>query len=166
MSANDRKRKKLTKGALPQWRQALNQSGKRLVVTNGCFDLLHVGHIELLETAKAQGDALLVGVSGDISVRTLKGASRPLNHEEDRAAVIAALECVDAVYVFPEVRAVNFLEMARPDIYVKGGDYSLEALPQEERDVVEQHGGKIILLAHVPGHSTTEVVRKIRQVEE
>ena len=128
------------------WREQARHSGRKLVVTNGCFDLLHVGHVAYLESARAQGDLLLVGVNGDQAVRQLKGDGRPLNPEQDRAAVVAALGCVDAVCVFPERRATQFLELARPDIYVKGGDYTLETLDPEERKVVEQAGGRIVLL--------------------
>jgi rfaE bifunctional protein nucleotidyltransferase chain/domain len=96
--------------------------GKKLVLTNGCFDLLHVGHVHYLQAARALGDALAVAVNGDDSVRALKGESRPLNREADRAEVIAALECVDYVVIFPEIRVTRLLEQVRPSIYVKGGD--------------------------------------------
>ena len=130
---------------LPEWRAALRASGKRLVVTNGCFDLLHVGHVTYLETARQQGDALLVGLNGDAAVRQLKGPDRPVNPER-RAAVLAALESVDGVCIFAEPTATRFLAAARPDIYVKGGDYTLDTLNQEERRTVEQAGGKIVFI--------------------
>src|ERR1041384_263263 len=113
---------------LADWRKVLRTSGKKLVVTNGCFDLLHLGHVTYLETARNQGDALLVGVNGDQGVRELKGPDRPVNEERDRAAVLAALESVDGICIFPEKTATRFLAEAKPDIYVKGGDYTLETL--------------------------------------
>jgi rfaE bifunctional protein nucleotidyltransferase chain/domain len=149
---------------LPEWRAAIRAGGKRLVVTNGCFDLLHVGHVTYLEVARNQGDALLVGVNGDSGVRQLKGEGRPVNVEADRAAVIAALDSVDAVCVFEERTATRFLAAARPDIYVKGGDYTLETLNQEERRAVEQAGGKIVILPLVAGKSTTATLKRILEL--
>ncbi len=138
--------------------------GKRLVATNGCFDLLHVGHVTYLEEARRQGDALLVGLNGDESVRQLKGAGRPVNVESDRARVLAALESVDAICIFSEKSALRFLQVAQPDIYVKGGDYTLETLNQEERKAVETAGGKIVILPIVPGKSTTALLKKLAQL--
>src|SRR5882757_7195103 len=106
----------------------LRAAGKRIVTTNGCFDLLHVGHVRYLRAARALGDALAVGLNGDQSVRELKGANRPINNEIDRAEILAALEDVDFVAIFPEVRATQFLEMVAPTIYVKGGDYTSDTL--------------------------------------
>jgi rfaE bifunctional protein nucleotidyltransferase chain/domain len=156
--------KLLTLATLPAWREALRATGRRLVVTNGVFDLLHVGHVTYLEGARSLGDALLIGVNGDDSVRQLKGPTRPLNPEADRARVLAGLGCVDATCVFPEMRAVNFLALARPDIYVKGGDYTLDTLDQDERRAVERHGGRIVLIPFVPGKSTTGLVAKIQRL--
>ena len=138
--------------------------GKRLVATNGCFDLLHVGHVTYLERARLQGDALLVGLNGDVSVRQLKGPDRPVTPEEDRAAVLAALESVDGVCVFADTRATEFLAAAQPDIYVKGGDYTLETLDQNERRAVEQGGGRIVIIPFVPGKSTTALLKKIMRL--
>jgi rfaE bifunctional protein nucleotidyltransferase chain/domain len=149
---------------LPQWRAAQRARGKRLVVTNGCFDLLHLGHVTYLETARHQGDALLVGVNSDAAVRELKGPDRPVTSEDDRAAVLAALESVDGVCIFGEPTATRFLAAARPDIYVKGGDYTLDTLNQDERRTVEQAGGKIVIIPFVPGKSTTALLRKISQL--
>ncbi len=146
---------------LPEWRAALRASGKRLVVTNGCFDLLHLGHVTYLETARSQGDALLVGLNGDASVRQLKGPGRPVTPEDDRAAVLAALESVDGVCVFAEPTATRFLAAAQPDIYIKGGDYTLDTLNQDERRTVEQAGGKVVIIPLVPGKSTTAMLKKI-----
>jgi rfaE bifunctional protein nucleotidyltransferase chain/domain len=149
---------------LPAWRAALRASRTRLVVTNGCFDILHLGHVTYLESARKLGDALLVGLNGDGSVRQLKGPNRPVNCEADRAAILAALESVNGVCVFPEKTATNFLAHAQPDIYVKGGDYTLETLNPEERRAVEQAGGKIIILPVVPGRSTTALLAAISRL--
>ena len=149
---------------LPAWRAALRQSGRRLVATNGCFDFLHVGHVTYLESARALGDALLVGLNGDASVRELKGPGRPVNPEADRAAVLAALESVSGVCIFAEKRALRFLAAAQPDIYVKGGDYSPDTLDQDERRTVEQAGGKVVILPLVPGKSTTALLQKIARL--
>ncbi|MFO1514746.1 MAG: adenylyltransferase/cytidyltransferase family protein [Verrucomicrobiota bacterium] len=149
---------------LPAWRAALRQRGQRLVVTNGCFDLLHLGHVTYLESARNQGDVLLIGVNSDDAVRQLKGPSRPINAEFDRAAVLAALQSVDGVCIFQEKRATRFLGHAQPDVYVKGGDYTLETLDQEERRTVEQGGGKIVIIPFVPGKSTTATLEKISKL--
>jgi len=149
---------------LLEWRSAIKAAGKKLVVTNGCFDLLHVGHVTYLEMARSQGDILLVGVNGDQAVRELKGSGRPVNEESDRAGVVAGLESVDAVCIFTDRSATRFLEMARPDVYVKGGDYTLETLNQEERRIVEQAGGRIFIIPFVPEKSTTAVLKKINSL--
>ena len=149
---------------LPGWRIAMRESGRKLVVTNGCFDLLHLGHVTYLETARNLGDALLVGVNSDESVRQLKGAGRPVNPELDRAAVVAALESVDGACIFGERTATRFLGAAQPDIYVKGGDYTLETLNPEERRAVEQPGGRIAILPFVPGKSTTALLQIISRL--
>jgi len=150
--------------ALPAWRAELRVQGKKLVATNGCFDILHAGHVIYLAAARQQGDALLVGLNSDGSVRQLKGEGRPVNEETDRAAVLAALQAVDAVCIFPELRATRFLALAQPDIYVKGGDFTLDQLPQEEREVVEKSGGKIITVGFVPGKSTTALLKRIARL--
>ena len=149
---------------LPEWRNAFRATGKKLVVTNGCFDLLHLGHVSYLESARNLGDALLVGVNSDSATRELKGAGRPVNSEMDRAAVLTALASVDGVCVFAEKTAVKFLSAAKPDIYVKGGDYTLETLNQDERRAVEQAGGKIVIIPLVPGKSTTALLGKISRL--
>jgi rfaE bifunctional protein nucleotidyltransferase chain/domain len=149
---------------LPAWRDALRAAGKKLVVTNGCFDLLHLGHVTYLERARQQGDALLVGVNSDAAVRQLKGRERPVNPELDRAAVLAALASVDGVCLFAEKTATRFLALARPDIYVKGGDYTLETLDQDERRTVEQAGGTIVIIPMVPGKSTTALLERIARL--
>lgn len=149
---------------LIEWREHVRQSGKKLVVTNGCFDLLHLGHVTYLEQARDLGDMLLVGVNGDAAVRDIKGADRPVNSEEDRAEVLAALQSVDSVCIFTERTAENFLAAAHPDVYVKGGDYTLETVNQEERRIVENGGGRIVLLPMVPGRSTTALLQKIARL--
>jgi rfaE bifunctional protein nucleotidyltransferase chain/domain len=149
---------------LPAWRAAMRASGKKLVVTNGCFDLLHAGHVTYLETARNQGDALLVGLNGDESVRQLKGPDRPLNTEQDRATVLAALTSVDGVCIFAEKAATHFLSMALPDIYVKGGDYTPDTLNPDERRTVECAGGRIVIIPFVPGKSTTALLGKISRL--
>lgn len=158
----DLREKIIPRQQLPAWRAAMRRAGRRLVVTNGCFDLLHVGHVTYLEAARRLGDALLVGLNSDQSVRALKGAGRPLNPEADRAAVLAALESVTAVCVFGETTAVQFLADAQPDIYVKGGDYTPDTINQEERHVVEAAGGRIVILPAVPGKSTTALLARWR----
>lgn len=146
---------------LAAWRKGLAESGFRLVVTNGCFDVLHVGHVRYLEAARDLGDVLLVGLNSDESVRSLKGPTRPVNPETDRAIVLAALQCVNAVCVFPEVTATRFLELARPDVYAKGGDYTIETIPTAERAGVEQAGGTIQFLPFIPGKSTTGIIQRL-----
>jgi rfaE bifunctional protein nucleotidyltransferase chain/domain len=149
---------------LPAWRAALRTAGKTLVVTNGCFDILHLGHVTYLENARNMGDALLIGVNSDEAVRGLKGPHRPVNSETDRASILAALQSVDGACIFTDVRATPFLAAAQPDIYVKGGDYTLETLDQNERRAVESAGGRIVLVPFVPGKSTTGLLEKIARL--
>ena len=137
-------------------------SGRKLVFTNGCFDLLHVGHVRYLAAARALGDALLVAINGDESVRALKGEGRPLNREGDRAEVIAALASVDHVVIFQEVRATALLEKVRPAIYVKGGDYTAETLDAEERSALERIGTEIRIVPFEAGHSTSGLLKKMK----
>jgi rfaE bifunctional protein nucleotidyltransferase chain/domain len=146
---------------LPQWRAALRDQGRRLVATNGCFDILHLGHVTYLEAARQLGDILLVGVNSDASVRQLKGSQRPVNSESDRAAVLAALESVGAVCIFEDASALRFLAAAQPDVYAKGGDYTLESLNQDERRTVESNGAQIRIIPVVPGKSTSSLLKKI-----
>jgi rfaE bifunctional protein nucleotidyltransferase chain/domain len=149
---------------LARWREDFGRTGRQLVVTNGCFDILHLGHVTYLEEARKQGDALLIGVTGDAGVRNLKGEGRPVNSEVDRALVLAALESVTGVCVFPDQTAMRFLERARPAIYVKGGDYTLDTINQEERRYVESIGGRVVILANVPGNSTSATLAKIAKL--
>jgi len=152
----------LTASTLGPWRESLRRAGRALVVTNGCFDVLHLGHVTYLQQARDQGQALLVGVTSDAGVRSLKGPGRPLNTEYDRAAVLAALASVDAVRVFPDLDARAFLEAVRPDIYVKGGDYTIDTINQDERRLLEKLGVKIVILPAVPGKSTSALVQKMQ----
>lgn len=140
----------------------MREKGGKLVFTNGCFDLLHAGHVRYLRAARALGDALVVAINGDESVRVLKGEGRPLNSEADRAEVLAALECVDYVIIFAEVRATHLLEKARPAIYVKGGDYTRETLDAEERAALERIGAEIRILPFEKGHSTSSLIKKVK----
>lgn len=144
--------------ALADYRAALHTRGQRLVFTNGCFDLLHVGHVRYLQAARALGDALVVAVNGDASVRALKGPPRPVNSEQDRAEVLAALACVDAVTIFHEERVSAVVRTIRPHIYAKGGDYTLDSLEAGERAVLAEIGAEIRILPLVPGKSTTRIL--------
>lgn len=136
--------------------------GKRLVLTNGCFDLLHTGHVRYLEQARKLGDALVVAINSDQSVRELKGPERPLNSESDRAEVLAALRCVDHVSVFEGKRVTTVIRQLRPAVYAKGGDYTLETLDPQERAALEEVGAEIKLLSLVPGKSTTSLLKRAR----
>lgn len=140
----------------------LRADGKKIVATNGCFDLLHAGHIRYLAAARALGDILVVGLNGDQSVRELKGADRPINNEKDRAEVLAALDSVDLVTIFPELRATHFLECAGPDVYVKGGDYDSESLNKEEQVALKKIGSKIEIVPFEKGYSTSGLLEKLR----
>ena len=139
----------------------LRSAGKKIVATNGCFDLLHVGHVRYLQAARALGDLLVVGLNGDGSVRRLKGPGRPITGESDRAEILAALQSVDLVTVFPEVRATKFLAAARPAVYVKGGDYTSDTLDQEERVILKEIGAAIRLIPFETGYSTSGLIEQI-----
>ena len=134
--------------------------GETVVFTNGCFDILHVGHLQTLTRAAAQGSRLVVGVNSDASVRRLKGPSRPVNTEQARATLLAGLRCVDAVTVFEEDTPVPLLEVLQPQVHVKGGDYKVEDLP--EAATVKAYGGRIVIIDLVPGRSTTGLIEKTR----
>lgn len=136
--------------------------GKKLVLTNGCFDLLHAGHVRYLEQARACGDALIVAVNSDSSVRELKGPERPLNGERDRAEVLAALRCVDHVTIFTGKRVTEVIRALRPAVYAKGGDYTPETLDKGERAALEEAGVDIRILELVPGRSTTDILSRAK----
>lgn len=140
----------------------LQAAGKRVVWTNGCFDILHAGHITYLQRAAACGDALIVGLNSDASVRAIKGPSRPVVPQDERAIVLAALECVRYVIIFDDPTTVPLLEALRPDVYAKGGDYTIDTIVQEERRVVESYGGAIALVPGVEGKSTTNLIQRIK----
>ncbi len=135
------------------------RAGKRIVTTNGCFDVLHVGHIRYLQQAKQQGDILIVAINSDDSVRAIKGDKRPLVSEDERAEVLAALECVDYVTIFSELDPIQFLHELRPDIHVKGGDYTLDQIV--EREAVESIGAELRLLPGAQGKSTSSLIELI-----
>ena len=139
--------------------QQAKSDGNVVVTTNGCFDVLHLGHLRYLQAARQLGDLLVVAVNSDSSVRHLKGANRPLVPEEERAEMLAGLECVDYVVIFPELTPIDLLSELKPSIHVKGGDYKLEQLI--ERDVVEANGGQVIVGLNVPGKSTTNLIEVI-----
>jgi rfaE bifunctional protein nucleotidyltransferase chain/domain len=149
-------------GALSRVRDEMEAAGRRLVFTNGCFDLLHAGHVRYLRQARALGDALAVGLNSDRSVRELKGEGRPVNPQDDRAEVLAALACVDYVVIFDGKRATEVLRTVRPHIYAKGGDYTPDSLDPEERATLESAGAEIRILPLVPGRSTTSTLGRIR----
>ncbi len=140
------------------------RAGKRIVFTNGCFDILHSGHVTYLRQARRLGDVLVVGVNSDESVRRLKGNSRPINREEDRLSVIAALECVDYAVLFNEDTPERLIRLIRPHVHAKGGDYSPDELPEAEAAAVRDVGGEVILLPLVEGRSTTAIVQKIARL--
>jgi len=141
-------------------RDELGAKGRKLVFTNGCFDLLHVGHVRYLQEARALGDALVVAVNGDASVRALKGATRPINSEQDRAEVLAGLECVTYVTIYQGVRMTDLMAQVRPQVYAKGGDYTVDSLDAGERGALLAGGSEIRILPLVPGKSTTAIIDK------
>ena len=141
--------------------EELRQNGQRIVLTNGCFDLLHVGHVRYLQEARERGDALAVAVNGDESVRALKGEGRPINSATDRAEVVAALGCVDYVTIFAEGRVTRVIEAVRPAVYVKGGDYTVESLNTEELAALRMIGTQVEILPLVPGKSTSQLLSRI-----
>lgn len=137
----------------------LKSAGKTVVFTNGCFDILHVGHVRYLETARSMGDCLVVAINTDDTVRRLKGDCRPLVPEFERAELVAALECVDYVTLFAEDTPAEIISCLQPDIHVKGGDYVADDLP--EAAAVKAYGGKIVIVPLVEGRSTTSIVAKV-----
>ena len=139
----------------------LKAEGKKIVFTNGCFDILHVGHVRYLKEAKALGDILILGLNSDCSVKSLKGSNRPINNEIDRAEVLSALKSIDYVVIFDEKTAENIVGEVKPDIYAKGGDYSIDTLP--EAKIVAEHGGKTVLLQLVDGKSSTNIINKCKE---
>lgn len=144
------------------WAAQLRAAGKTVVFTNGCFDLLHRGHVDYLQRARALGDVLLVGLNGDGSVRQLKGPGRPILPEDDRAVVLAALRAVDAVVIFHQPTAEALAAAIQPAIYVKGGDWAAGQRTPPEAAVVLSYGGRVQFIPYLPGRSTSEIVAQIR----
>lgn len=134
----------------------------KVVGTNGCFDILHIGHIRSLQKAKKLGSILVVGLNNDSSVKKIKGKGRPINPEGERAEILAALDCVDIVSIFNDETGENFIELLKPDIYVKGNEYNVDNLP--EAKIVKKYGGKIVQIPMVPGFSTTDLVKKFKDI--
>ncbi len=148
--------------------RAVHRQAQRSVVwTNGCFDLLHTGHIRSLNAASQLGDVLVVGINSDESVRHLKGAGRPILPAAERAEILAALECVDHVVIFPELMPMAILELVQPDVHCKGAEYAPpHGRPLPERAVIEAYGGRIVFLPLLPGNSTTDLIERVRRLEE
>jgi D-glycero-beta-D-manno-heptose 1-phosphate adenylyltransferase len=151
---------------LVAWRHQQRETGRKVVLTNGVFDLLHTGHLYYLQKARALGDALIIALNSDASVRALKGPSRPVQNEEQRAYALGALTCVDAVVVFREPRLTAEIQALRPDIYCKAGDYTLEKLNGEERAALQGVGARIEFLPFLPGFSTTTLIARIKAAGE
>lgn len=142
--------------------EAWRAEGKAIAYANGCFDLLHLGHVRTLEHARGQADALVVGINSDASARRLKGPDRPVVPEEERAGMVAALACVDLVVIFPEDSSLPVIDALRPEVWVKGGDYDAGTVNQQERAFVESYGGRVVLAGLVPGISSTERISRIK----
>lgn len=142
----------------------LKNEGKKTVFTNGCFDILHLGHVKYLEEAKSLGDILIVGVNSDESVKILKGKSRPIIPENERAEILSALECVDYVVIFNETNPENLIAQLKPAIHVKGGDYVIDEIPESK--LVEFFGGKTVILNEIEGKSTSDIIQKILTTTE
>ena len=155
-------RKIKTRNQLASILRRLRRRGKRAVFTNGCFDILHLGHVRYLEKARLLGDCLIVGLNSDESVRRLKGRGRPIHAEKDRAGVLAGLECVDFVAVFNEQTPLNLIKLLRPDVLVKGSDWkSREIVGAKE---VHSWGGKVRRIALLKGRSTTAILKKLKKL--
>jgi len=139
---------------------------KTIAYANGCFDLLHLGHVRTLESALQHADRLVVGVNSDASARQLKGPGRPIMPEHERAAMVAAFACVDLVVIFSEVSSLPVIQALKPDVWVKGGDYEMDTVNQEERAFVESYGGRVVLADHVADLSSTDLISRIREAGE
>ena len=159
MTRADTQAKIVTRERLVETLKTLRKQGKTVVTSNGCFDLLHVGHIATLEAAAAKGDILVVGVNADATVTSLKGPDRPLVPQAERARMVAALDCVDYVVIFDEPTPIELIEAVRPEVHVKGGDYGPEL---GEAPTVRALGGRVVFVPLVPGLSTTTLAQRIR----
>ena len=152
----DTKNKILTKEKLKNFLKKAKKEGKKIVFTNGCFDILHAGHVRIIEFSKSQGDLLILGLNTDASIKRLKGPSRPINKEKDRAIVVSALQAVDGVVLFKEDTPLNLIKTIKPDILVKGADYT------KENVVGRKYAGKVVLCPLVKGKSTTNIIKKAK----
>ncbi len=155
-------RRVLTLSELLEMRPGWRDAGLRVVVTNGTFDLLHIGHIRYLQAAREFGDMLVVGVNSDASVRGYKAAGRPVVPQNERAEIVAALRCVDYATIFDEPTAARLVEALQPDIYVKGGDYAPGGKPLPEAESVEAYGGDVRIVPLVLGHSASDLINKLK----
>jgi rfaE bifunctional protein nucleotidyltransferase chain/domain len=145
-------------------RDKCEAAGEKLVFTNGCFDLLHLGHIDYLERARLTGDRFVLALNSDRSVKELKGDLRPVVEEDARAGIMAALECIDGVLIFDTLRVDEILRTIRPHIYVKGGDYNPETLHAGEREAAQEVGAEIVILPFLEGYSTTSLIDRIKRL--
>ncbi len=150
-----------TREEIRQIAQNLRKQGKKIATINGSFDILHVGHIKMLQEAKKQGDVLILGLNSDSSIKQYKSKDRPINPQEARAEMLAALECIDYITIFDETDPIALLDVIRPDIHVNGSEYGHDCI---ERPIVEKHGGKIHIVKLVDGYSTTKMIEKIMKV--
>lgn len=144
---------------LEQLLSVCRQSSQKIIFTNGCFDLLHIGHVRYLQAAKRLGDVLVVGVNSDESVKRLKGSTRPIQNESDRMEILAALSCIDLVCGFEEDTPKKLIELVRPNVLVKGGDWAADQIVGS--DFVVSYGGEVLSLPFIPGRSTTKIIEKI-----
>ncbi len=151
----------MTRDALASWVAAQRQAGRTIAFANGVFDMLHVGHVRYLEGARQEADVLVVAVNDDATVRMLKGPDRPVLPAADRAELVAALRCADAVVIFPEPTVTPLLELLRPDVHCKGTDYTVDSVP--ERETVRAYGGRTAIVGDPKGHSTRDLLRAIRE---
>jgi D-glycero-beta-D-manno-heptose 1-phosphate adenylyltransferase len=153
-------KKLLDIAALAELVEELKNTKRKIMFTNGCFDIIHAGHVRYLQAARQLGDVLIVGLNSDNSVSLLKGPTRPINNQEDRAEVLAALSSVDYVIIFGEQTAEKLIRVIKPDIYVKGGDYVVANLPEAE--LIDKLGGEIVLIPEVQGRSSSNIINKIK----
>jgi rfaE bifunctional protein nucleotidyltransferase chain/domain len=148
---------------LVEMREGWRDGGQRFVLTNGNFDLLHIGHVRYLEAARELGDVLVVGINSDASVRTYKGPERPVVPQDERAEIVAALRCVDYAVIFEEPTAIALIEALKPDLYVKGGDYEPGGKPLPEARAVKAYGGEVRIIPFVHGHSASELIKRVNR---
>ena len=154
-------RRVLSLADLLDLRHAWREADLRLVLTNGTFDLLHIGHLRYLEVARSKGDLLVVGINSDASVRGYKGPDRPVVPQDERAEMVAALRCVDYTTIFDETTAVALVEALQPEVYVKGGDYAPDSKPLPEAEAVTAYGGEVSIVPFVEGHSASDLIRRV-----